>query len=44
MAVKCIDHRIQRMANDSLTALHTGFLEHLPQQVGDGLRHVTPPM
>jgi hypothetical protein len=39
-----IARRIEQLSEDVLTALDTGFLEHLPQQVGDGLRHVTPPI
>lgn len=44
IAVKCVNHGIQCVSDNPVTAFHTGFLKHFPQYVGYILHHSTPPM
>ena len=43
VAVKRVDHGIQRISDDSVTAFDAGLLKHFPHYIGNVPRHVTPP-
>jgi len=43
IAAQCVHDRIQRVADDSITALDSGLRQHLPQYVCNCLRHENSP-